>query len=66
MKQIIQYKRNTNKELWWCNSHGRVATYIQMYSYTKLQKPCCDPKLGGIMLPCSCVNLTGQVEIEDV
>ena len=24
---------------------------------------CCDPKLGGIMIPCDCKNLTGLIEI---
>lgn len=37
---------------WWCNSHQRPA----------LLKTRCDPKLGGILLPCFTVNLTGFVE----
>ena len=45
--------------IWWCNSHERMATFRQGTKYI------CDPKLGGITLPCFTVNLTGQVEIVD-
>lgn len=45
-------------ELWWCNSHGRKATHVN-----HLGNHCCDPKLGGILLPCFCVDLTGKCEI---
>lgn len=47
------------EELWWCNVHQRKATYV------KNGKRGCDPHLGGIMIPCECVNLTGIAIIED-
>lgn len=36
--------------VWWCNSHGREATHKD-----RRGRKCCDPKLGGIMLPCEVV-----------
>ena len=66
MKNIVTHKRNSNKELWWCNSHQRRAEYIQIkINGDELRTPCCDPKLGGIMIPCRCVELTGEVEIDN-
>ena len=38
-------------EFWWCNSHQRRATHVR----ERDQYHCCDPKLGGIMIPCECV-----------
>jgi len=35
------------KEIWWCASHKRPATHID-----RRGKHCCDPALGGILLPC--------------
>lgn len=32
---------------YWCDTHNRKATHIN-----SLVEPCCDPKLGGIMMPC--------------
>jgi len=43
---------------YWCNTHQREATHITING-----KLCCDPKLGGILLPCSVVILE-DVEIE--
>lgn len=37
----------------WCNSHNRIATHID-----KDGKRCCDPSLGGILLPCSVGKIT--------
>jgi len=33
--------------VWWCTSHKREATYVDEHG-----KHHCDPKLGGILLPC--------------
>ncbi len=46
------------RELYWCNSHEREAT-----ARDKDGKPRCDPSLGGILLPCFVVDLTGIAEI---
>ena len=47
--------------LFWCNSHQRKATHINMYNHTMV----CDPKLGGIMLPCSVVDLTDECVLDE-
>jgi len=47
-------------ELWWCNSHNRKATYVDEIGQHR-----CDPKLGGRMIPCMVVNLTGIADIVD-
>lgn len=39
--------------LFWCNTHQRRAIGLSG----------CDPRLGGIMMPCQCVELTGIAEI---
>lgn len=51
--------------LWWCNSHRRRATHVASGGGYGAGKHVCDPKLGGILLPCFAVDLTGLVEIED-
>lgn len=66
---IVSFFYNSNKELWWCNVHQRRATYMIRRVFgdgfdIKLDH-CCDPRLGGIMLECSCVDLTDMVEIEE-
>lgn len=48
-----------DKELFWCNSHERPATVVEN------GKRRCDPTLGGILLPCFVVDLTGQAELVD-
>jgi len=53
------YEKDTSGETWWCNSHNRRATHIGPQGHH------CDPDLGGILLPCFAVNLTGLIEIEE-
>lgn len=53
-KQEPHYDPDESGELWWCNNHRRRATHILTYSDGHKAHHC-DPKLGGIMLPCSCV-----------
>lgn len=55
--------------LFWCNSHRRQATHIQRKTQRDgrvFEEHVCDPKLGGILLPCRCVDLTGIAEIEQL
>ncbi len=40
----------TGEGVWWCNSHGRPATHINNHG-----DHCCDPKLGGILIPCRAI-----------
>lgn len=56
------YTLDESGELWWCNSHERKATHIQ-HRQDGHSSHHCDPKLGGILLPCFPVNLTGKCEI---
>lgn len=54
-REIEEVSGITRKPLtqskWWCNSHGRETTYINEYG-----NRCCDPRLGGILLPCSVIK----------
>lgn len=66
----VEYEPGDPSELWWCNSHHRRAEYVRRRSWS--DKPgvvdtsrTCHPKLGGIMIPCRCVDLTGIAEIEE-
>lgn len=36
---------------WWCRSHRRDATHTDGNG-----RPCCNPDLGGILLPCHAVE----------
>lgn len=47
----------TRPYAWWCNSHGRPATHLK-----KDGEHCCDPQLGGILLPCFAVFAPMTVE----
>jgi len=38
--------------LWWCHSHGREATDVRSDGERR-----CNPRLGGIMLPCHVEHL---------
>jgi hypothetical protein len=42
--------------IWWCNSHQREATWIGPRGRE------CDPKLGGIMLPCRVIFAPVRIE----
>lgn len=46
------YKPNESNERWWCETHQRPATYLLRRSFGDI--PCCDPALGGILIPCVC------------
>lgn len=63
MAERGSYRRGNPEQLWWCNIHKREATHV----FTDLngkENPHCDPKRGGIMLPCRAVNLTDDIELE--
>ena len=46
------YTENKDGKDWWCEVHHRLATYIRH------NDPCCDPKLGGITIPCRAKDIT--------
>ena len=43
---------------WWCTSHRREATHVDAKGHA-----CCDPKLGGILLPCYTKIIEQNTEI---
>ncbi len=54
--------------LFWCNTHRRKATHIHRKTQRDgrvFEEHVCDPRLGGIMLSCRCVDLTGIAEITE-
>jgi hypothetical protein len=51
----------TIERLYWCNSHQRRA----LPEPDEQGRRWCDPRLGGILLPCQVVDLTDEVEIDD-
>ena len=58
--EVKLYSKSNCNELWWCNVHNRIATYM-----LRNTRHCCDPSLSGIMIPCNCVELTNILEIEE-
>lgn len=53
-----KYFKDTDEGVWWCDAHNRQATHlINMVSHPDFGKHCCDPILGGIMIPCSCSKI---------
>src|ERR1700685_3364615 len=48
-----------DKGSWWCKSHNRAATHMSQRPDGS-QRHCCNPALGGIMLPCECEELPGD------
>lgn len=41
-------------ERWRCTIHDREATYVRSFNNGRQPERCCNPRLGGIMLPCRC------------
>jgi hypothetical protein len=64
---ICTYNKNLDGKLWWCNTHGRKATHLMVKRYDNPNDntavPCCAPYLGGVMIPCRCVDLTSKANI---
>lgn len=57
-----RYERLPESEHQWCSVHRRVATHVLIRDgceSPELNPPehCCDPALGGIMLPCKCHSM---------
>lgn len=48
----IYQKKSSKYFKWKCLNHNREATYICIKETSIIVV--CDPKLGGILLPCSC------------
>jgi hypothetical protein len=46
-----KYYLDRSGEAWWCSSHNRPADWILEKADNSLHHVC-DPRLGGIMLPC--------------
>lgn len=63
VERVVSYEPDNSNELWWCNSHRRRATYLRKRFTDACWGHVCDPHLGGILLPCVCVNLTNDIEL---
>ena len=53
-RKHVQYPRYVG-DPWWCTVHNREATHMFVNMDGEARHHC-DPDLGGIMLPCSCVR----------
>lgn len=53
---LVRYEVDDSSKKWWCTSHKRYATYIRIHDNDTIIH-CCDPTLGGIMLPCHAVEV---------
>lgn len=55
--------------IYWCNTHQRRATYMRQKLSDEgnlvAEDIVCDPKLGGSMLSCDVVDLTGKALLEN-
>jgi hypothetical protein len=60
----VTYALDQPGENWWCNSHNRRATHVVVVNGL-LHSHQCDPALGGVLMMCRCVNLTGKLELEE-
>lgn len=54
---MAEYFLLSPEEHQWCRVHRRTATCIRYAAAGQPPVACCDPKLGGIMVPCDCVPL---------
>lgn len=54
---VIYQKMAGRFSRWWCRIHKREADHLMLTPYQK--RVHCDPKLGGIMLPCECERVDG-------
>lgn len=67
---MSQYAENKDGRSWWCNTHRRWATFVfrrELVDRIQIEHCCKPPGLGGpggIMIPCSCVDVTDEVEID--
>lgn len=59
----VEYVADLTGRLWWCNTHQRRASHVR-HNHQGTAVHCCDPSLGGIMIPCECIDLTTEVEVE--
>ena len=60
---VIEYVALPENQLWWCNSHNRRATHMCHNSWNG-SRVTCPPRSSGIMIPCECVDVTNDLEIE--
>lgn len=56
---IVTYREDLTEQ-WWCTVHNRRATHICTFNNSRPAERCCNPDLGGIMLPCRCVKKEGS------
>lgn len=54
---MVYSRKDDSGEIWWCKSHKRQAEFILPRNDGR-DGHCCDPSLGGILLPCDCQRIT--------
>ncbi len=59
-----EYKQLPDHWKYWCHTHQRRATHA-IYSDNVPGRVCCDPQLGGILLPCTTIDVTDIVLTEE-
>jgi hypothetical protein len=50
---VIYQKMAGRFSRWWCKPHKREADHVRLTPHQV--RVVCDPKLGGILLPCDCL-----------
>lgn len=61
MPIAVQTAPEWQEGVYWCNSHSREATHIN-----ERKERCCDPRLGGILLPCRVILAPIKLEHDGV
>lgn len=64
---VVVYFENPASELWWCRTHKRWAEFMRSIAYKTIMEyadavHCCDPRLGGITMPCNAIEVTDVVK----
>ncbi len=60
-RDTIYAETFTPSGTWWCQSHSRPATHLVERGWRSGER-CCNPRLGGIMIPCFAVFAPMTVE----
>lgn len=51
---VIHQQMSQRHFRWWCKSHKREAGFLRLMPRPYITTVECDPKKGGILLPCDC------------
>lgn len=56
----MRYAENRTGTHFYCKAHNRVATHLCFRDGFSGGTPCCNPGLGGLMVPCLTIETTGR------